>query len=136
MSYEAFGSNCSGSGPLPAGPRREVDDSPEDRAIGVHYARFDKTSFSHPTQNLLAAVIPHALARMKPARERVVALCSFRLEVEQVQRSAGLQNAAHLAQRRKLRRVWQMVKHEAREDTIEAGVRVRQGIRKTLIEAD
>lgn len=67
---------------LPAGPCSEVDDFSEDRLIRIHHARVDKSCIAHAAQNLFAVVALHALPRMEPARERIVAMRSFLLEVQ------------------------------------------------------
>src|SRR6516164_2325059 len=104
---------CEDCARLPTTPCSKVDDFPEDRLIGVNHARLDKTCFAHPTQNLLARVALHALARMEPAGKRIVAARSFLLKIQQVQRPARLENAPHLAHGRALRVLRYVVKHQA-----------------------
>lgn len=118
--------------------RLVVADGQESEEHGTiqNFLRIGKASQARERENPAFRAVFQAVSCVEPVAPKAMSLGLWRLEIKQVKGASRNQDAMDLMQRLLLLVRAEMVEHEGGEYTIKRRVRVRQLIRKALVELD
>lgn len=104
-----------------------------DEARCCHFFGIGEAGSAHQGENALGRVVAQQFAGMKKAK---AVAGTGDLEIQKIERGAGFEDAADLAQRLFAIVGFEMMKHEGRENRVEAGGWIGKRIGEALIEVD
>src|SRR5574341_2212022 len=128
---------CSRRADLQGGhPCLVVGDASKEQGSVSDLLRICIPGLAHEGENSALAVVSEAMTRVQQVTQEVIPAGLRTSKIKHVKAAAGFQDTPNLPQAPRLLLRWKVVEHKGGEYPIEGGVRIREPIRKPLIELD